>query len=247
MTSVALRSVLGSPRGLLWAALGVIVAISWRYLAAFDDVFEALCSANALPPTLQTAAILFTVWLAMALAMMLPAASPMISAYLDIAEAAQAKQITIVAPAIFVSGYLLIWVAFAAGATVIQIAAAPWLAAPHPALAGAALALAGAYQFSALKHACLSKCRAPMSYFLSRWSDRGIVIFRMGAEQGAACLGCCWALMALGLLAGLMNVIWMAVIAVIAILERTLPEPRPVTYGCGIGLLAAGILLAAFG
>jgi predicted metal-binding membrane protein len=86
-----------------------------------------------------------------------------------------------------------------------------------------------------------------MSFFLSRWSDRGIAIFKMGAEQGMACLGCCWALMALGLLAGLMNVIWMAAIAVIAILERTLPEPRPVTYGCGIGLLAAGILLAAFG
>jgi predicted metal-binding membrane protein len=247
MTSVALRSVLGSPRAVLWAALGVIVAVSWIYLAAFEDVFRALCTANALFPSLQTAAILFTVWLAMALAMMLPAASPMISAYLDIAEAAQAKHVAVVAPATFVSSYLLVWVAFAAGATVFQIAAAPWLATPHPVFAGAALFLAGAYQFSTLKHACLSKCRAPMSLFLSRWSDRSSAIFRMGAEQGMACLGCCWALMALGLMTGLMNVIWMAVITVIVILERTLPEPRPVTYGCGIGLLAAGILLAAFG
>jgi predicted metal-binding membrane protein len=247
MTSVALRSFLGSPRGVLWVALGVIVLASWLYLAAFDDVFRALCSANSLQPSLETGGILFTVWLAMALAMMLPAASPMISAYLDIAEAAQAKQIAIVAPATFVSGYLLVWVAFAAGATVIQLAAAPWLASPHPVLAGAALALAGAYQFSHLKHACLNKCRAPMPYFLSHWSDRGGAIFRMGAEQGMACLGCCWALMALGLLAGLMNVVWMAAVTAIAILERTLPEPRAVTYGCGIGLLAAGILLAAFG
>jgi predicted metal-binding membrane protein len=179
--------------------------------------------------------------------MMLPSATPMINTYLDIAEAARAKAITVVSPVILVIGYCLVWLAFAVVMSGVQIAAATWIELPDPRLAGAALLLAGAYQFTPLKHACLTKCRAPMPYFLRRWSDRPRQVLFMGIEQGALCLGCCWALMALALVTGFMNLAWMAMVGAVAVLEKALPEPKPIIYGCGIGLIAAGILVLVFG
>ena len=84
-----------------------------------------------------------------------------------------------------------------------------------------------------------------MPFFLSRWTIRTFGIFRMGAEQGLLCLGCCWALMALNLIAGAMNPVWMAVIGGLAVLEKTLPEPKPLIYGAGMGLIGAGSIMIA--
>jgi predicted metal-binding membrane protein len=106
---------------------------------------------------------------------------------------------------------------------------------------------AGLYQFTPLKRACLSKCRSPMSYFMSRWSDRPVRVLAMGVEQGVACLGCCGALMALGFVAGHMNLAWMAFIAAITILERMLADPKVLTHGVGAGLIAAGLAVMFVG
>ena len=157
--------------------------------------------------------------------------------------------------ALLIAGYLEVWILFGilvyAGDWALHQAVrqSAWLMANAWMLGALVLILAGVYQFTPLKYYCLDKCRSPMSFILGHWHgrDEAQQAFALGIHHGLFCVGCCWALMALGLLAGLMNVVWMAAIAVIAILERTLPEPRAVTYGCGIGLLAAGILLAAFG
>jgi predicted metal-binding membrane protein len=118
-----------------------------------------------------------------------------------------------------------------------------------PPLAAALLIGAGAYQFSTLKHACLSKCRRPLPYFMANWTVKSWGVFRMGLEQGALCLGCCWALMLLALAAGFMNVAWMAAIGVLMTLEKTLPAPKLLTQGLGFGLIAAGaaVLMANYG
>jgi predicted metal-binding membrane protein len=188
-------------------------------------------------------------WHAMMLAMMLPAAIPMISAYLDIAEAARAKGLSVVAAPYLAAGYCAVWLAFSSAAAAVQllIGQSPRLILADRPAAGAVLLMAGAYQFAPLKHACLKKCRAPMPYFLARWSERRTDVVRMGLEQGLLCLGCCFALMLLMMAAGAMNVIWMAGLTALVLLEKTLPHPRSVVYGSGAGLMAAGLLLLTGG
>jgi len=247
MTTQALRSAIASRRALMWLCLGAIALFGWAYLAANQDAWQALCRAVPISFTLRNVALVFLMWLAMGLAMMLPSATPMINTYLDIAEAARAKSIMVVPAAVLVTGYCLVWVIFAVFMSLLQIAAATWLQLPDPRVAGAALILAGLYQFTPLKHACLTKCRSPMPYFLQRWSDRPHKVLMMGIEQGALCLGCCWALMALGLIAGFMNLGWMAAIGVVAALEKMLSESRPIVYGSGIGLIGAGSLIVVLG
>lgn len=247
MKALTLRHAIASPRILMWLCLGAIALTGWGYLAINQNAFQALCRALPLGGTPHDLALVFAMWLAMGLAMMLPSATPMIDTYLDIAEAAQAKSIAVVSPVILTAGYCLVWVGFAVVMTFVQVAGAAWLQVPDPRIAGAALIIAGLYQFTPLKHACLTKCRAPMPYFLRHWSDRPHRVFFMGIEQGALCLGCCWALMALALVTGFMNLAWMAVVGIVAILEKALPEPKLVIYGCGVGLLVAGSLVISFG
>ncbi|MBL8905786.1 MAG: DUF2182 domain-containing protein [Rhizobiales bacterium] len=231
----------------MWLCLATIALAAWAYLAANQDAFRTLCRATPIGLAARDFALVFLMWLAMGLAMMLPSATPMIDTYLDIAEAARAKSIAVVSPIVLASGYCLVWFAFALIMSGAQIAAASFLELPAARFAGAALILAGVYQFTPLKHACLTKCRAPMPYFLRHWSDRPHRVLLMGMEQGALCLGCCWALMALALVTGFMNLAWMAAVGAVAMLEKTLPDPRTVVYGCGLGLIGAGILVLVFG
>jgi predicted metal-binding membrane protein len=239
--SSMLRHFSGQPRPVTWACLGVIVATAVFYLIAMDargmglpDFLRRLCA----PSGEAGFPAAFLMWSAMVLAMMLPAASPMISSYLDIAEAAEEKHVAVAPPMMLAAGYAAVWLGFAAGAAALETLMTD--IPQNSTASGLVFIAAGLYQFTALKHACLSKCRSPMSYFLAHWSDRPIRVFTMGLEQGAACLGCCWALMALGFAAGLMNLAWMAFIAIITILERMLSNPKALTHGVGIGLVFAG-------
>jgi predicted metal-binding membrane protein len=247
MSAQTLRNAIASRRAMMWLCLGTIALSAWIYLASNQDAFQALCRALPIGVSARDFALVFSMWLAMGLAMMLPSATPMIDTYLDIADAAAAKSIAIVPAPLLVAGYCLVWLGFAVAMTFVQFEAAAWLQVPDPRIAGAALIAAGLYQFTPLKHACLTKCRAPMPYFLRRWSDRPHKVLLMGVEQGALCLGCCWALMALALVTGFMNLAWMAAVAAVAILEKLLPEPKAIIYGCGIGLIGAGGLVFAIG
>ena len=229
------------PAVLMWGCLATAAALAWFYLAAADGgVVAALCNAREASP-----GAILAMWLAMAFAMMLPSAAPMIAAYMDIAAAARAKSIAAVPVLVLVSGYIAVWIGFSLCAAALQFAMQGLTA--NRFLQAGLLILAGLYQFAPLKHACLTKCRRPMPYFLARWSDLTSAVFRMGLEQGALCLGCCWALMLLALGAGAMNPAWMAALTILMILEKTLPQPKALVYGLGIGLSAAGVALAIGG
>jgi predicted metal-binding membrane protein len=229
------------PQLLMWLCLGVVTALAWLALVNADDLTTALCGAAPAPPL-----AILAMWLAMTLAMMLPTAAPMVAAYMDIAAAARAKHIATAAPAVLIAGYLAVWAAFAATMTALQLVAQSY--ALEPQRAGAAsLILAGLYQFAPTKHACLTKCRRPMPYFLAHWSGETVQVFRMGLSQGALCLGCCWAMMLISFGLGSMNLLWMAALAAAMILEKTLPEPKPLVYGLGLGFIAAGAALAIGG
>jgi predicted metal-binding membrane protein len=237
MTVDRLLRTLDQPRRLIWGAFAAIVAAGWGALAATDpmahDLWRSLCG-----PAHAASGYHVAMWVAMVFAMMLPTAAPMISTYMDIAEAARRKAIPVVQPAVLAAGYLAVWLSFAIGAGVLQAeVAVPQI----PGATGGLLLVAGLWQFAPVKHACLTRCRRPMPYFLSHWSERPGDVFRMGLHQGLYCLGCCVALMMLVFAAGAMNLLWMAALGLVMILEKTMARPQRLVHIVGAALLLLGV------
>lgn len=254
--AAVLRRAVDRPQALFWLALVVLVVGAWAALALVVPTGEeatlvalltaSLCGPHGLIAGWTGFASLFAMWAAMAFAMMLPTAAPMISTYLDIAEAAHAKRMAIVPAGVLVAGYMAVWLVASAAAAAAQIelaGPASMLAAPPALTAGALLVAAGLYQLSPVKHACLTKCRRPMPYFLSRWSDTVAGVFRMGVEQGLLCLGCCLGLMALMFAGAFMNLAAMVVLAVVMLAEKAHPHGVRIARLAGSALLAAGACL----
>jgi predicted metal-binding membrane protein len=185
----------------------------------------------------------FAMWALMSAAMMAPTAVPAFATYDDLSH---------VAPAGFgavAGGYFAVWVGFSALAAAAQsgLQAAGLVSALGQSLSVpltmALLIGAGAYQFSRWKHACLSRCRAPVIFFLQHW-DEGP--FRNGLRLGADCLGCCWALMSLGFVGGTMNLAFMGLAMLLMILEKLPDIGRHLTTPLGAGLVASGLAIPLF-
>jgi len=241
-TPVALSLVLLSATA--WALL--IHQSSTVALAPHTDGMRNLDQwCRSIPPTVEHAPMLLTMWLLMSVAMMLPTAAPAILTFADLAERACATERHLSPPA-FIAGYLLVWVAFAIFATLTQLGlsrATLALPAAVPALTlTALLLLAGAYQFAPLKHACLTKCRNPMTYFLAHWREGAHGALTMGLQHGAYCVGCCWALMLLMIAAGTMNAGFTAALAVLMLVEKVAPAGEWVGRVVGVALVCWGLL-----
>ena len=208
-----------------------------------------LAPANIDAPVAWNFAALWLMWFLMALAMMLPSAAPMIRTYCEIADTASARGGRTVHPLVLVAGYLAVWCCASLGLAGLSLAiqAGPALSQPlGPAggLTGAAvLLIAGLYQFSGFKDACLTRCRNPFAILFSRWSEKPERIFTLGMEQGLWCLGCCWALMLVMFAVGLMNVFWTALIALFTVVEKQLPGRLPSRIAGAILLVWAAALL----
>ncbi|WP_419693235.1 DUF2182 domain-containing protein [Mesorhizobium muleiense] len=195
------------------------------------------------------AGALIVMWFLMAVATMLPSASPMIRTYCEIADTARIKGEAVVHPLILVAGYLSVWLAASAvfaALTLIVHAFASSVQMLDPvvgATGAAALLVAGLYQFSGLKEACLTKCKSPFSILFSNWSARPGRIFRLGMEQGVWCLGCCWALMLVMFAVGVMNVFWLALIGLFTLIEKQTAGRLPTRVAGAILLVWATALL----
>jgi predicted metal-binding membrane protein len=184
------------------------------------------------------------VWLVMMAAMMFPSVSPTVALY-----SRMTRQARPVSPLLFAGGYLLTWAG--AGALAFLVA----LAGKHLTgdvldwsrggrwVAGATLLVAAAYELTPLKDVCLGKCRSPLGLLLGTWRDGPVGALRMGVKNGAWCVGCCWALMASFFALGIMSVVWMAVVAGLIAVEKTLPWRRVATYGVAVLLVVLGVLL----
>jgi predicted metal-binding membrane protein len=186
------------------------------------------------------------VWLVMMAAMMFPSVAPTVALY-----SRMTRRRSPLSPLLFVVGYLVTWVgaglvAFAL-ITLVDRAAGDVLAWDRAGrwVAGATLVVAAVYELSPLKDVCLGKCRSPLGFLLGAWRDGRGGALRMGARHGAWCVGCCWALMASLFALGVMSVAWMALVAGLIALEKTLPWHRVATYGTAVVLLTLGILLFA--
>lgn len=191
--------------------------------------------------------LVLAMWLAMALAMMLPTAAPMIAAYSEIADTAARKGEATVSPLVLTAGYLAVWSAFSLGATVLQFALTraalldPAMVSASPLFSGAIFLGAAAYQFSALKVACVTRCQRPFPFFLANWSNSPWQVFGLGVRQGLYCVGCCWAVMLVMFAVGLMNVVWMAVLGLVMAGEKIATTTR---FSRAIGILLGTIGIA---
>ena len=186
------------------------------------------------------------VWVVMMAAMMFPSVAPTVALYSQMT-----RKRSPLSPLLFAAGYLATWagvgvLAFAAALAVKGITgdvlawdqAGRWIA-------GATLIAAAMYQVTPLKNVCLSKCRSPLGFLLGAWRDGPVGALGMGAKHGAWCVGCCWALMASLFALGGMSITWMAVVAALIAIEKTVPSRPVATYGVAAALLGLGVLLLA--
>ena len=187
-------------------------------------------------------------WLAMTGVMMAPVVLPWLRALSRLAprrrETAPARTRALLI-ATFAAGYAVAWAAFSAAAAALQVALAA-LSVPvpfgldAPLYSAAALLLAGGFQFTRFKAACLSRCRSPAGYLLAHWRGGAAGHLRMGLGHGLDCVGCCWALMALALVVGMIDLVWMGLLMAVMVAETALPFGSRVTRPAGAVLIAAG-------
>ena len=201
------------------------------------------------PPLALAVLIAVLAWQVMIAAMMLPSSLPLVRLYSRATERAPQRGRSMAA---FISGYALVWSAFGlaafGGDAALHAAvnASPWLSDHDWWIGGSVLALAGAFQFTSLKDACLDKCRHP-AQFLTRYYERGPGGgFRLGARHGAFCVGCCWALMLVMFAAGVASLIWMALLTALMVHEKTRPMGAKAVPVSGVALLGAASIVLMY-
>jgi predicted metal-binding membrane protein len=169
----------------------------------------------------------------------------MILTYAEIADTAARKGEHVVSPFVIAAGYTAVWLCFAAAATLAQFVLTraalidPSMASVSGLFSGAIFIAAGVYQFSALKHACLTQCQHPFPFFFANWATTPRGVFCLGLRQGLYCLGCCWAMMLVMFAVGVMNVIWMAALGMVMTIEK-IGNGRRFSHAVGVVLIAGG-------
>jgi len=248
-------SILRRERLIIWGCVVALVALSWLYLLHLKTAMDmsgmnmpGMVMLDTQPWSLTDVLLLFVMWAVMMVAMMLPSATPMILTFLTVNQSRSASNRPFVPVSIFVMGYFAIWTAYSAAATLAEwglhqaTLLSTTMAATSPALNGALLIAAGIFQLTPLKRACLKHCRSPLSFLMSEWREGAAGAFAMGVHHGAYCLGCCWILMALLFVAGVMNLFWVAVIALLVMAEKILLKGEALGQIAGVALVAAGVL-----
>jgi len=258
--TAALERVLQRDRVVVGAALAATTLIAWAYLFRMassmgGSMAGATMAGMAMPQTGSWSALqpllLFAMWAIMMVAMMLPSAAPMILLFAGVTRRRHERAAFAVPTAVFVAGYLAVWTGFSAAAALAQSGLhhaallSPAMATRSPIVGGLLLVLAGVYQWTPVKYVCLSHCRSPVGFFGSEWREGRLGAFTMGARHGLFCLGCCWALMALLFVAGVMNLLWVATLAAIVLLEKAVPRGPLVARAAGVLLAACGVGLIA--
>ena len=196
-------------------------------------------------------ALMIAMWWIMMIAMMTPSAAPTILLYAHVHRHALAQgriQDRLAPTGAFGAGYLSVWLVFAVAATALHwaleragLVSAMMMGSQSRWLSGVVLMAAGFYQLSPLKHACLSQCRAPASFLARHWRPHASGAFRLGALHGAYCVGCCWMLMTLLFVGGVMNLVWIAALAVLVLIEKAFPAGQWLGRGAGVALIAWGV------
>jgi len=264
MNASALEAILRRDRAIIIAALGVLTALAWIDLIwlandmAMDRMemtgYRMIPSGQAWMMPASSSwqpiefALVFAMWVVMMIGMMTPSAAPIILIHARVGRrSAESRPFS--STGWFAGGYLLAWVAFSAVATLAQWALeraallTPMMASASKIVGGILLILAGLYQWTPLKDICLSQCQAPLGFILRHGGFQGAATssLMLGFRHGVYCLGCCWALMALLFALGVMNLFWIATLAVLVLLEKVIPLGRVIARIAGIVSFAGGL------
>ncbi len=254
-----LDSILRRDQRVVVIALLVVTILAWAYLVlmpgmAMDRASMAGILAAPMSWSVGHAALMLLMWALMMLAMMLPSAAPMILLYGTVSRRRNSEHVDIGRHVLlFAFGYVLVWTGFAVSATAAQwgleqtMLLSPAMATGSAVLASLIFMAAGAYQFTPLKQACLRHCRSPVEFLSRHWRRGAGGAVAMGMRHGAFCVGCCWVLMGLLFVGGVMNLAWIAALAAFVLMEKTLPAGPLLGRVLGVGLIiwgAAGLLAA---
>ena len=267
-----LEAIVKRDRLVVVTALIAVITLSWVYLLAGAGMgmsaFEmtrmsqigmagGMAGTTMMTPAVWTpgyAVLMFFMWWVMMVAMMLPSAAPMILLFAAINRKQREIGNPHVATSLFAVGYLATWAGFSLVAMILQWGfertgiLSPMLVGTNVIFGGVLLLAAGVYQLTPIKHACLRHCRSPLAFFSSHWRRNARGALRMGLMHGAFCVGCCWFLMGLLFFGGVMNLYWIAGLALFVLFEKTVPAGHWLGYATGVALLVwgAGMLALAF-
>jgi predicted metal-binding membrane protein len=250
-----LQALLRRDRAIVFASLVAVILLAWAWLLLgagieMDEMDMGGGATMLMRPdwTLGYALLIFLMWAIMMVAMMLPSAAPTI---LLVAALGRSRGGMGTTAALFAVGYLLVWTGFSLVATSLQWgldragALSGAMAVGSAAATGGVLIAAGVYQWTPLKQACLRHCRSPLAFLLNHWRSGAWGAVTSGLRHGVFCLGCCWMLMALLFVGGLMNLLWIAALALLVLVEKTLPWGGRMSSVTGIALVAWGTVMLA--
>ena len=265
MTDSTLETVLRRDRWVVGGAIGIIGALAWSYvlwlandmdMGGMDMTGFRMAGIGIMLPANEPwraieFAYVFLMWAVMMVGMMAPSAAPMILMYARVGRQWKAQGKPYAATGWFAAGYLLAWSGFSLAATLLQwvIERAALLdsrmAIASNFLGAIALIAAGVYQWTPLKDVCLAQCQSPLQFLMRHGGfqnhPRGCLL--LGLRHGGYCVGCCWILMALLFVGGVMNVLWIALLALLVLLEKLTPVGRWIARAAGIACVAAGAWL----
>jgi predicted metal-binding membrane protein len=241
-------------RAIVVALLVGVMLISWAHLLVGVETPMPEMAGMAMPMaapdwTARHFLLMFVMWSAMMAVMMLPSALPMLLFYDLIAQKRSGPAIGLTM--LFALGYLVVWLCFSIGAVVVQYALdkasllSPLMQTTSLVLAGTILIAAGLYQWTPLKQACLRRCRSPLDFVMTHWRNGNGGALAMGLRHGVFCLGCCWMLMLLLFVGGIMNFIWIAGIALFVLVEKLVPAGHWIGKAAGVVMVVWGGLVLA--
>ena len=235
---------------LIAIVLATVIAWSWLINMARDMTSAPMMGMPAMDPwALGNLISMVIMWVIMMVGMMLPSATPMILIYARVVRQKNTLSAARALTASFTVGYLVMWAAFSVVATLLQAALqdldliSSMLESTSSVLGGALFIAAGVYQLTPLKRACLKGCRSPLDFVLHSWRKGRIGSLVMGLEHGVLCASCCWMMMMLLFVVGVMNLFWVAALTVLVLAEKALPAGEWTARIGGVSMLGAGIWL----
>jgi len=244
-------------RLVIYGGLAGIILLAWAYLVYLATTMRMTnMGMDISMPSMQAwgitdTSLTFVMWVVMMVAMMTPSAMPVILMHRTVSQRQHKEDDHLSSTWLFLLGYLVTWAGFSAVATLAQwglhraALLTPMMASASPLLGGILLVAAGVYQLTPLKNACLSHCRTPMGFLLAEWRNGKLGPLVMGMRHGLYCVGCCWLLMALLFVGGVMNLVWVALMAAYVLVEKVTPARMWLSRISGIAAIAWGLWLVA--
>jgi len=235
--------------------LTIVILISWAYMLhmgwrmpGIEREMILACVCQWGPGDIVHS---FIMWAAMMVAMMFPSAMPMILMFTTINQQQRETQRPLIPTGLFVLGYFLVWTAYSVFAAIVQwglhVAALlnHTLVITSPLLSGVLLVAAGVFQWTPFRDACMLKCRSPLGFLMAEWREGRFGALIMGLKHGLNCVGCCWLLMLLSFVLGVMNMVWMAIVTIFMLVEKAYPGSQWVSRTTGLVLVVWGLWVAA--